>query len=189
MTAATIHAPAATSRWTIDPTHSEVEFAVKHMMISSVKGRVPAMEGQITLNEEDPSASSVAVDFDAASIDTRTAMRDDHLRSADFFDVARFPRISFQSTGVRTASLADGTDFQITGDLTIRDVTRPVTLDVTVGGRGRDPHGNDRVAFSATTRIDRRDYGLNYNAALETGGVVVGHEVKITIDMQAIRNS
>ena len=187
MTTATLSTPAATSLWTIDASHSQVEFAVKHMMISTVKGRIPAMEGKLALNEHDLASSSVGVEFDVASIDTRTAMRDDHLRSADFFDAAQFPTITFQSTGIGATSLDDGAEFEVTGELTIRDVTRPVTLDVTVGGRGRDPYGNDRIAFTATTKIDRRDFGLNYNAALETGGVVVGHDVKITIEVEAIK--
>lgn len=189
MTTETLTAPAGTSTWTIDASHSEVEFAVKHMMISTVKGRIPALEGSLALDENNLAASSVGVEFDVSSIDTRTAMRDDHLRSAEFFDAVQFPRLTFRSTAVGAASLDDGAEFQVTGDLTIRDVTRPVVLDVTVGGRGRDPYGNDRIAFNATTRIDRRDFGLNYNAALETGGVLVGHDVKITIDLQAIRKN
>ena len=177
-----------TSTWTIDATHSEVGFAVKHMMISTVKGRIPALEGSLALNEVEPSNSTVAVDFDVASIDTRTAMRDDHLRSAEFFDVENFPKLTFRSRNVTATSLDDGANFEVTGDLTIRDVTRPVTLDVTVNGRGRDPWGNDRIAFSASTTIDRRDFGLNYNAALETGGVLVGTDVKISIDLEAVRS-
>lgn len=187
MTTATLTSPATTSTWTIDAAHSQVEFAVKHMMISTVKGRIPALEGTLALNEADVASSSVGVEFDVASIDTGTPMRDDHLRSADFFDVASFPKIAFRSTAVRASALEDGTEFQLLGELTIRDVTRPVTLDVTVGGRGRDPFGNDRIAFMAEAKIDRRDFGLNYNAALETGGVLVGHDVKIAIEMQAIR--
>lgn len=188
MTAKTLTAP-ATSTWSVDASHTEVEFAVKHMMISTVKGRIPAIEGSLALDEADLAASSVAVEFDVSSIDTRTTMRDDHLRSADFLDVTRFPKMTFRSTAVEAISLDDGAEFSVTGDLTIRDVTRPVVLDVTVGGRGRDPFGNDRIAFSATTTIDRRDFGLNYNAALETGGVLVGHDVKISIDLQAIRGN
>jgi polyisoprenoid-binding protein YceI len=186
----TLRAPATSiSTWTIDASHSEAEFAVKHLMISTVKGHIPAMEGTLTLDESNLAASAVAVEFDVASIDTRTTMRDDHLRSADFFDAEKFPTMTFRSSEVTAATLDDGARFTMTGDLTIRDVTRPVTLDVTVGGRGRDPWGNDRVAFSASTKIDRREFGLNYNAALETGGVVVGHEVKISIEIEAIRNT
>lgn len=189
MTTDTLTSPAATSTWTIDASHSQVEFAVKHMMISTVKGRVPAMEGTLALSEDDVTNSSVGVTFDVSSIDTGTPMRDDHLRSADFFDVATFPKISFTSTGITGSSLADGAGLTLQGDLTIRDVTRPVVLDVTVEGRGRDPYGNDRIAFTAATKIDRRDFGLNYNAALETGGVLVGHDVKIAIELQAIRSA
>ena len=149
MTTDTLTSPAATSTWTIDASHSQVEFAVKHMMISTVKGRVPAMEGTLALSEDDVTNSSVGVTFDVSSIDTGTPMRDDHLRSADFFDVATFPKISFTSTGITGSSLADGAGLTLQGDLTIRDVTRPVVLDVTVEGRGRDPYGNDRIAFTA----------------------------------------
>jgi polyisoprenoid-binding protein YceI len=186
MTTATLTSPAI-STWTIDASHSEVEFAVKHMMISTVKGRIPALTGSLAIDEQNLAASTIGVEFDVASIDTRTTMRDDHLRSADFFDATQFPKMTFRSTALSAESLEDGDAFALTGDLTIRDVTRQVVLDVTVGGRGRDPFGNDRIAFSATTTIDRRDFGLNYNAALETGGVLVGHDVKITIDLQAIR--
>lgn len=186
----TTSAPASpvTSTWNIDASHSEVGFAVKHMMISTAKGRIPAIEGTLAINEADPSASSVTVDFDVASIDTRTAMRDDHLRSADFFDVEKYPKLSFRSRELTATSLDDGASFTVIGDLTIRDVTKPVTLAVTVGGRGRDPFGNDRIAFIAETTIDRRDFGLHYNAALETGGVLVGTDVKISIELQAIRS-
>jgi polyisoprenoid-binding protein YceI len=180
--------PAATSTWTLDAAHREVGFAVKHMMISTVKGRIPAIQGNLRLDESRPASSTVGVDFDVASIDTGTPMRDDHLRAADFFDVAQFPKMTFRSTEVRGDSLDDGAEFQLVGELTIREVTRPVTLDVTVGGRGRDPFGNDRIAFVAETKLDRREFGLNYNAALETGGVLVGHDVKITIELQAIRS-
>lgn len=185
---ATMTTPATTSTWTIDAAHSEIGFAVKHMMISTVKGRVPTIQGDLSLDEARPAASTIGVEFDVASIDTGTPMRDEHLRSADFFDVAQFPKMSFRSTAVRADSLNDGAEFQLVGELTIRGVTRPVTLDVTVGGRGRDPFGNDRIAFVAETKLDRREFGLNYNAALETGGVLVGHDVKISIDLQAIRN-
>jgi polyisoprenoid-binding protein YceI len=190
MTASTLPVPATdTSTWTIDAAHSQVEFAVKHLMISTVKGRIPAIEGTVTLHEANPTASTVSVEFDAASIDTGTPMRDDHLRAADFFDVATFPKISFRSIDVGATALEDGAEFPVTGELTIRGVPRSVQLKVTVNGRGRDPFGNDRIAFSAVTTIDRRDFGLHYNAALETGGVMVGHEVKITIKVEAIRAS
>lgn len=188
MTASTLPGPTTTSTWAIDAAHTQVEFAVKHLMISTVKGRIPAVEGQVELDEANPAASSVAVEFAVASIDTGTPMRDDHLRSADFFDAATFPKITFRSIEVSTSTLDDDTEFPVTGELTIRGVTKPVVLHVTVNGRGRDPFGNDRIAFSATTKIDRNDFGLNYNAALETGGVLVGHEVKITIEVEAIRS-
>jgi polyisoprenoid-binding protein YceI len=188
MTTATVP-QSGTSTWTVDASHTEAEFAVKHLMISTVKGRIPSVEGSLTIDEDNLRDSTVAVRFDVASIDTRTAMRDDHLRSADFFDVARFPVLAFTSTSVDADSLEPGATFTVRGQLTIRDVTKDVTLDVTVGGRTRDPYGNERIGFLAETRIDRREFGLNYNAALETGGVVVGHEVRIAIDLQAIRTA
>ncbi len=176
-----------TTTWTIDPVHSQVEFAVRHMMISTVKGNLGAIEGALELDEETPSRSAVSVTFDAASIDTRSAQRDTHLRSGDFLDVEAHPAITFTAQSVPGASLEDGAEFALTGELTIRGVTRPVTLSVTTGGRGRDPWGGERIAFAAKGAFDRRDFGLTWNAALETGGVLVSDEVKVTIDLQAVR--
>jgi polyisoprenoid-binding protein YceI len=174
----------ATTRWQIDPTHTHVEFAVRHLMIATVKGRFADVSGTLELDEQDPSRSSVSVSIGAASLDTRVDQRDAHLRSADFFDVERFPTIRFVST--RVERTPDGA-IALAGDLTIRDVTRPVTLAVTDEGRGTDPWGGERAGFSATTRIDRRDFGLTYNAALETGGVLVGDEVKISLEIEFLR--
>lgn len=164
----------------IDPTHSNVEFAVKHMMISTVKGRFGDVSGTVTV----PANGEPAVDvtINAASIDTRVEARDNHLRSADFFDVEKYPTLRFVSTKATRSS--DG--YTLTGDLTIRDVTRPVTLRVTEEGAGIDPWGNVKSAFSATGKINRADFGLTWNAALETGGVLVSEEVKLSIDVQLI---
>src|SRR5512140_1969921 len=174
-----------TSTWKIDPSHSNVEFAVKHLMISTVKGRLSEVEGEIVIADGDPSHSSVTATIKAASIDTHTGQRDDHLRSADFLDAANFPEITFKSTRI-TGSRSE---FEVTGDLTIRGVTRKVTLDATNEGSGKDPWGGDRVAFSATTKLDRRDFGLTWNQAIEAGGVLVGNDVKVSIDVQAVRQA
>ena len=173
--------------WTIDPAHSAAEFAAKHMMITTVRGRIADVRGTITLDEANPERSAVEVELDAASIDTRSEQRDAHLRSADFLDVESYPTITFKSRRVEGASVREGASFKVVGDLTIRGVTREVTLDASYEGRGRDPWGGERVSFSADTRIDRRDFGLTWNAALETGGVLVSNEIKIHIEAQAVR--
>ena len=171
-----------TTTWAIDPSHSLVEFGVKHMMFATVKGRFAGVRGRIDLNEADPAQSSVEVEIDAASIDTRDEKRDAHLRSADFFDAESHPVLTFKSTRVEPA----GPDkLRITGDLTIRGITREVTLDATVNGRGVTPWGNEVAGYSAETQINRKDYGLGWNAALESGGVLVGDTVKISIEVEA----
>jgi len=180
---ATTQAPVTSTTWKIDPVHSNVEFAGKHLMISTVKGLFSDVEGEIVIADGDPSKSSVTASLEAASINTRTGQRDDHLRSADFLDAANFPKITFKSTRIT----GDSSDFKVTGDLTIRGVTRPITLDVTNEGAGKDPWGGDRIAFSATTKLDRRDFGLTWNQAIEAGGVMVGNDVKISIDVQAVK--
>jgi polyisoprenoid-binding protein YceI len=176
-----------TITWNLDPAHTLVEFSAKHMMITTVKGRFPDVRGAVTLSEERPEVSSVAVEIAAASLDTRVDQRDQHLRSADFLDAANYPRITFRSRRVEGAPLSPHSEFRVIGDLTIRGVTREVTLDASYEGQGRDPWGGDRVSFSATGKIDRRDFGLTWNAALETGGVLVSNEIKIHIEAQAIR--
>ncbi|HEX6644327.1 MAG TPA: YceI family protein [Gemmatimonadales bacterium] len=173
-----------TSTWEIDPAHTDVGFAVKHLMISTVRGRFASVRGTIRLDEEDLAGSAVEVEIDAASIDTRQEQRDAHLRSGDFFDVEAYPLITFRSRSVE----ADGDGrFKVTGDLTIHGVTREVVLDARDEGRGVDPWGNHKAAFTAETRIDRRDFGLGWNQALETGGVLVANEIRITLDVQAVR--
>ncbi|MBM4186779.1 MAG: YceI family protein [Gemmatimonadetes bacterium] len=171
--------------WVIDPTHSLVEFSVKHLMITTVKGRFGAVRGTVSLDAGAPSESAASVTIDAGSIDTRTEQRDQHLRSPDFLDVERFPTIDFRSTGVVGPVATPGDRFKLTGQLTIRGVTREVVLEAIYEGRGTDPWGGQRASFAATTSIDRRDYGLLWNQALETGGVLVGNEVKISIELQA----
>jgi polyisoprenoid-binding protein YceI len=176
-----------TSAWTFDPAHSLVEFSAKHMMITTVKGRLADVRGTLTLDEAHPDRSTVEAEFAAASIDTRNEQRDGHLRSPDFLDAETFPTVSFRSRRIEGARATGGASFRVVGDLTIRGTTREVTLDATYEGRGRDPWGSDRVSFSADTKIDRRDFGLVWNAALESGGVLVSNDVKVHVEVQAVR--
>jgi len=184
MTTTMTSSPSTT--WTLDSAHTQVGFEVKHMMFAKVRGRFTDLEGSLRLGPEGEEAgSSVSVSIRAASIDTGQPQRDEHLRSADFFDVERFPELSFESTGLTR----HGGRQVLTGDLKIRDVVRRVELEVQESGRGNDPWGNERIAFTATTSIDRRDFGLTWNQALETGGILVGNEVRITLDVQAVREA
>ncbi|HWQ54593.1 MAG TPA: YceI family protein [Bryobacteraceae bacterium] len=175
----------ATSTWTIDPVHSMAEFKVRHMMISNVKGQFTAVTGAMTLDEGDVANSRVEASIEAASINTRDAQRDAHLKSADFFDVEKFPTLSFRSTSVSRSG--DG-ELRATGDLTIHGVTREVVF--TVEGPTaptKDPWGNTRVGLSATTKINRKDFGLTWNAGLEAGGLLVGDDVTITLDVEFVK--
>lgn len=180
MTTATPAAPVLTA-WSIDSAHSQVGFAVKHLMISTVRGRFGAVSGTVEFPEGDYRDARASVTIDAASIDTGEEKRDAHLRSADFFDAGKFPTLTFTS---RRVQAIDGDTFQLVGDLTIRDVTREVVLDVEVDGFQKDPWGGERAGFSATTKVNRKDFGLSWNQALETGGLLVGDEVKISLDVQ-----
>jgi len=183
----TLPAPqtSTTTTWNIDPTHSVAEFKVKHMMISNVKGHFAKVTGSLTLDETNLSNSRVEATIDAASIETRDAQRDAHLKSPDFLDVAKFPTLSFQSSGIRI--VRDG-ELAIEGDLTIHGVRRKVTFAVEgPTPPTKDPWGNTRVAVSATTKINRKDFGLTWNAALETGGILVGDEVTITLDCEFVK--
>ena len=175
----------AISTWSIDPVHSVAEFKVKHMMISNVKGQFTGVSGVLSLNEEEVARSSVEATIDAASINTRDGQRDAHLKSADFFDVEKFPELKFKSTAVKP--VGEG-ELKVEGDLTIHGVTRRVTFDVEgPTPEGKDPWGNTRIGLSATTRINRKDFGLTWNAALETGGILVGEDVTITLDIQFVK--
>lgn len=167
--------------YVLDPAHSEVGFTVRHMMISKVKGSFKVFEGTIVA-PENPLEATVTAKVDAASLSTNDETRDQHLRSADFFDVERYPTLEFVSTGVREG---DGV-FLVDGDLTIKGVTKPVTFEVEFGGFGQDPWGNYKAGATATATIDREDFGLTWNAALETGGVLVGKDVTITLDLQGV---
>lgn len=175
------------SSWAIDPAHSAVEFAVKHMMFTTVRGRFKEVSATIHLDEAEPSQSWVEAEIAAASIDTGQAPRDEHLRSADFLDVDNHPTIHFKSTRIEHASFQPGDDFRIVGDLTIRGTSMEVVLDATFEGTGTDPWGGTRAGFAAKAEIDRRDWGLRWNQALETGGVLVGKTVRIDIDVEAAR--
>jgi polyisoprenoid-binding protein YceI len=172
----------ATGTWTIDPTHTTVDFKVKHLMAAKVRGSFKSFSGAIDI--ADPiETSSVRVSIDAASIDTGTGDRDNHLRSPDFLDVENFPTLEFVSTAVRATS--DG--YEVDGELTIRGETRPVTLDMEYSGVVQDPWGNDKAVFSAGTKINREDWGLTWNAPLEAGGWLVGKEVTIEIELEAAK--
>jgi polyisoprenoid-binding protein YceI len=182
----TLAAPkAATSTWNIDPVHSVAEFKVKHMMISHVKGQFTGIKGTLTLDESDITKSQLETTIDAASITTREPQRDTHLKSADFLDVEKFPTLTFKSTGI--ARTGEG-ELGVRGDLTIHGVTRNIVF--TVEGPtppGKDPWGNTRLGASATTKISRKDFGLVYNAPLETGGILIGDEVTLTLDVQYVK--
>ncbi len=176
----------ASTTWEIDPAHTTIEFAVKHMMFTTVRGRFKGFSGTIRVDERNPDRSSVEVDIDASSIDTGVPDRDAHLRSADFLDVENHPRMTFRSTRVEGAHAKDGDRFRVTGDLQIRGTSMPVTLDATLEGIGKDPWGKERAGFAAKTEIDRREWGLRWNQALETGGILVGNSVRIEIEAQAV---
>jgi polyisoprenoid-binding protein YceI len=175
----------STTAWQIDPVHTQVEFGVRHLMISTVRGRFSDVTGTLTVPDGDFTRASLDVSIGVASIDTREPQRDAHLRSADFLDAETFPAITFKSRRV-TADPRDNRRFVLTGDLTLHGVTREVRLDVTAEGRGRDPWGGDRAGFSITGKVNRTDFGLTWNQVLEAGGVVVGDEVKISIDAEIV---
>jgi polyisoprenoid-binding protein YceI len=167
----------------IDPSHTTVGFVARHLMVTKVRGRFSAFDGAVTIAQE-PLDSSVEVSIETASVDTRDAGRDEHLRSADFFDVEQHPTIAFRSTGVEHRT---GSEFVVHGELTVRDVTRPVDLAMTLDGVVTDPWGNERLAFTASAEVDREQWGLTWNQALETGGVLVSKKVRLEIEGQAVR--
>lgn len=173
------------STWNLDPAHSAAEFKVKHMMISNVKGQFTKLTGALHFDEQDITKSTVEASIEATSIHTRDEQRDAHLKGADFFDVEKFPTLTFKSTAVARKS---DDELTVTGDLTVHGVTRKVLF--TVEGptpAAKDPWGNTRLGLSATTKINRKDFGLTWNAALETGGILVGDEVTITLDVQFVK--
>lgn len=179
----------AATTWKIDPAHTTVEFSVKHMMFTTVRGRFKEVSGIIVVDEASPDNSRVDVEIDAASIDTGAADRDAHLRSADFLDVEHHPKILFRSRRVQGAHKKEGDRFKVVGELVMLGKAFEVTLDAQFEGLGKDPWGNERAGFSAKTEIDRRQWGLVWNQTLETGGMLVGHTIKIEIDAQAVKQA
>jgi polyisoprenoid-binding protein YceI len=178
-----VTAPSVTT-WKIDSAHTAVEFSVRHLMITTVKGRFSEVSGTVTSDDSDPARGDVDITINAASIDTREPQRDAHLRSADFFDVEKFPTLTFRSERIEAVK---GDRFTLVGHLTIHGVSREVVLDVAAEGRVKDPWGGDRAGFSATTAIKRSDFGLMWNQLLEAGGVAVGDEIKIAIDAELVK--
>jgi polyisoprenoid-binding protein YceI len=176
----------AQENWQVDGAHSAVNLAVRHMVITKVRGHFERWSAKVQLDTADLTRSSVEVDIEAASIETGVADRDAHLRSPDFLDAAKYPTLSYRSRRVEAASKDR---LRVIGDLTIRDVTREVVLDVEYGGQGKDPWGNTRVGFTASASLNRKEFGLTWNQALETGGVLVADRVDIEIELQAIQQA
>ena len=171
--------------YTLDASHSRLGFSARHAMVTTVRGAFPAFEGTATIDAANPSASKVDLTIDVASVSTGAPDRDGHLKSGDFFDVETYPTMTFHSTAVER----EGAEWAVTGDLTIKDVTKPVTIVFEEAGSARDPFGNLRVGFEGSTTINRKDWGLTWNAALETGGVLVSEKIKLEFDVSAIRNA
>ncbi|MFJ1744788.1 YceI family protein [Streptomyces sp. NPDC088116] len=177
---------ALTGEYTVDPAHSSIGFTVRHAMVTNVRGTFTEHQGSLSLDGSNPAASTASIDVSIASIDTGITDRDGHLRSADFFDAEAFPKMSFRST---SAEQVDAETYRITGDLTIKDVTRPLSIDLEFHGSATDVYGNERVGFEGSADILRSDWGLTWNAALETGGVMVSDKVKLTFDISAIKQA
>jgi len=174
----------AKSTWAIDPTHSEIGFKVKHMMFTNVSGKFNTFEATITNEDDQFETSAIQFTADTASVDTNNTDRDNHLKSADFFDVEKFPVVSFVSTGIKKVNEGE---FQLSGDLTVKDVTKSITLDAEYSGLMTDPWGNTKIGLSLTGKINRKEFGLTWNAALETGGVLVGEEIKLASEIQFVK--
>ncbi len=172
--------------WTIDSAHSEINFSARHMMIATVRGRFEKFSGDVDFNENDPTQSRVEIKIDASSINTREPQRDGHLMSPDFLDVEVYPFITFKSKRI---DVKDEGHALITGDLTIRDITREIVLDVQFAGLAKSPYGTTNAGFGASTRINRKDWGLTWNVALETGGVLVSEEIKIDIELEIVKQA
>ncbi len=178
--------PRTTSQWQIDPTHSSAEFAVRHMMVATVKGAFKTLSGHVDLNEDRWEDSHIEAEIDAASVDTGVADRDTHLRSPDFFDVAQHPKIAFRSAAIEP----DGKDSgKVHGELTIRGITKPVTLDVSYLGEIKDPWGNRRRGYSAEATLNRKDFGMTWNMVLDTGGVLVGDKIKVALNIETVEKA
>lgn len=175
----------APGTYTLDPAHSRIGFVARHAMITKVRGTFNELTGSGTFDADDPTKSHFEVTIQAASIDTGNADRDGHLRSNDFFDMDRYPTITFTSTSIT----GHGDEYEVTGDLTIKDVTKPITFELEVTGTAVDPFGNTRLGLEGETKINRKDWGVNWNAALEAGGVLVGEKVTLEFDVSAIKDA
>lgn len=175
-----------TTKWGLDPMHSEINFKVKHMMIANVTGGFTKFDVNATTEGDDFSKAKINFTADINSINTNNDQRDGHLKSADFFDAEKFPQLKFESTSLNKKS---DDEFQMNGNLTIKDVTKPVSLQVNFGGIGKDPYGNTKAGFTIEGKINRKDFGLNWNAALETGGMLVGEELKIQSEIQLAKQA
>ncbi len=175
-----------TGTYTLDPAHTRIGFVARHAMVTKVRGAFNEFEGTATLDGANPAASSAQVTISAASIDTRNAQRDEHLRSNDFLSMDEYPRITFASTGARQV---DDSTFELTGDLTIKGVTNPITIPFSYEGAAKDPFGNLRVGFEGAVTINRKDYGITWNAALETGGVLVSDKVTLEFELSLVKNA
>lgn len=176
-----------TSTWRLDPAHSSVEFSVKHMMMTTVRGRFKKVSATLTADEEHPEGCCVEVEIDAASLDTGVSDRDVHLRGPDFFDVERYPKITFRSSRIEGDFGGGGDRFRVVGDLGIRDTSMEIVLDCEYEGRGKDPWRKERAGFTARAEIDRREWGLRWNQAIETGGVLVANKVRIEAEVQFVK--
>ena len=178
-------APGTVTTWKIDPAHSAAEFKVRHMMISNVKGKFSGLSGVLKLDETDYTHATVEASIPVSSVNTGDEKRDGHLQSADFFDAEKFPAMTFKSTNIDSTG---GADYEVTGDLTIHGVTKSIVLKVEdVSQPSKDPWGNHRLGLSGSAKINRKDFGVSFNSALETGGVLVGEEVTITLDVEFIK--
>lgn len=174
------------TKWVLDPAHSEVQFKAKHLVISTVTGKFNSYDGSVeTKSENDFEDADITFTIDAASIDTNQEQRDAHLRSADFFDAEKYPKITFKSTSFRKTG---DDNYELAGDLTIRDVTKPITLDVEYGGSTTDPYGNYKAGFEVTGKINRKEYGLQWNGITEAGTIVVSNEIKLILNVQFIKS-
>ena len=176
----------AKTKWTVDPTHSAIEFSVKHMMIAKVKGSFNKFDANISADPTDLTTAEIDFTVDLSSIDTRNTDRDNHLRSADFFDVEKNPELTFKAKDIKKT---DEDEYAVTGDVTLHGVTKEETFVMTFEGQGKDPWGAEKAGFSGKGKVKRSDYGLTYNAALETGGVLIGDQITITIDIEAAKEA
>ena len=169
--------------WQIDGTHSQVVFSIKHMAVSTVRGHFDVLRGQLNIDEANPANSSVDAEIDATSINTRDTNRDNHLRGADFFDVEKYPLITFKSTKVESAG---GNNYTVTGDLTLHGVTKSIILNTEYSGQIKDPYGLDRVGLNTSIKLNRRDFGLEFGATLANGSLIVGNDIKVEIELEAV---